>query len=106
MGQSLTLCFYVYWLQYLFDENIIKKMENNHLFTEISPEEAAATSGGGVIAASSYLTVINYLFPQMARSPEVINIALLLLIGALSIPEIDSLELGENRITRLIYTDK
>lgn len=76
-------------------------MENNNLFTEISPEEAAATSGGGVLAAASYLTVITHLFPEMARSPAVINIAFLFLIGALSIPEIDSLELGENRITRL-----
>ncbi|WP_353931067.1 hypothetical protein WJM97_00160 [Okeanomitos corallinicola TIOX110] len=76
-------------------------MEKNNLFTEISPEEAAGVSGGGVIAAASYLTVITHLFPQMARSPEVINIAFLLLIGALSIPGIDNLELGENRITRL-----
>jgi hypothetical protein len=77
-------------------------MENNNLFTEISPEEAAGVSGGNVIAAASYLTVITYLFPHMARSPEVINVAFLLLIGALQIPEIERLQLGENRVTRLV----
>lgn len=68
-------------------------MENNNLFTEISPEEAANVSGGGLLEAAAYLTVMKAFFPDLADRPEVLSTALLFLIGALSVPKINSTNL-------------
>jgi hypothetical protein len=74
----------------------MKAMEQNNLFTEISHEEAAAVSGGGLFEAAAYITVVKALFPDFADSPEVLNTVLLLLTGALSIPEISNTTVANN----------
>ncbi|MGC8454475.1 MAG: hypothetical protein ACL9RN_15915 [Cylindrospermopsis raciborskii] len=61
-------------------------MEQNQLFAQLSPEEAAIVRGGGLIEAASYLIVMQSLLPDIAESAEVLNTAFLLLIGVLSLP--------------------
>lgn len=73
-------------------------MENNNLFTEISPEEAANVSGGGLLEAAAYLTVMKAFFPNLTDRPEVLSTALLFLMGALSVPRINSTSLFNNDV--------
>jgi hypothetical protein len=71
---------------YSFNSTEIKNMEQNQLFAQLSPEEAAIVRGGGLIEAASYLIVMQSLLPDIAESAEVLNTAFLLLIGVLSLP--------------------
>jgi hypothetical protein len=70
-------------------------MEQNQLFAQLSPEEAAIVRGGGLIEAASYLIVMQSLFPFIAYSPEVLNTALLLLAGVLSFPQNNNTNLND-----------
>ncbi|TAE56303.1 MAG: hypothetical protein EAZ76_02555 [Nostocales cyanobacterium] len=68
-----------------------KNNQKNHLFTEISPEEAAAVSGGSIQEIAAYLTIVKELFPDMIKNPIVINTVLLMLLGVFSFPKTRSI---------------
>lgn len=61
----------------------MKDIENSHIFTEISTEEAADISGGGLLTAAAFASLAPYF---NFTTPEIRSISFLFLINALPVP--------------------